>query len=471
MERLLENALRVADQSAAGRPRTDKGYTVVCVERYARPVKLSLDVLPQHIDTVVRDLAWREPIYDLVRLFKDNAVRESITGTVGQEMYNQIIPWLKRTIGDRAYDRTGNDFWNSLARRIRLNTTIVGLGYRGSTMILHGATAMSNSIGELGIKWMGVGMKEFYGEPWKMAEARDFVNERSSEMRHRMQTMDRDVRDGLRELLDKEGFVPGFKRWAYYGIGMLDMASAMPTWLGAYEKALAPEAEGGLGMKSESDAIYYADKAVRNAHGAGGAEDLAAFQHGSEWQKLAGMFYTFWSHFYNREVNIARKGIEAVRDRSVTDFAAVLARSWWYFVMPMVFHGLIKGGGPEGEEGWISWAAKEIGLGVFSGIPIIRDFANAISTGREYKPTPALAIVDALRKSTRDIEKWYEEEDVSPHWLRHSLETAGYVFGLPTGQAAQSLQYLWDVWDGEQDPEDVKEFMQGMVFGGKKKAH
>lgn len=58
-------------------------------------------------------------------------------------------------------------------------------------------------------------------------------------------------------------------------------------------------------------------------------------------------------------------------------------------------------------------------------------------------------------------------EDVNHHWLRHSLETAGYVFGLPTGQAAQSLQYLWDVWSGDQDPEDVKEFMQGWCLRGR----
>lgn len=47
-----------------------------------------------------------------------------------------------------------------------------------------------------------------------------------------------------------------------------------------------------------------------------------------------------------------------------------------------------------------------------------------------------------------------------------------YVFGLPAGQAAQSLQYLWDVWDGTEDPEDVKEFVRALVFGAEhKKGH
>jgi hypothetical protein len=468
MDRLLENAQKMMDQSQAGRPTADRGYTQARAAGYARPVMLSLDTLPRHIDTVVRDLAWRETVHDLTRLFKDPGIRDAIGLTVGDQMYGQLIPWLKRTIGDRTYDATGNDFWNSLARKIRLNTTIVGLGYRASTMMVHGATALSNSIGEIGAKWMATGMKEFYGNPAKMAEMRDFVYSRSDDMRYRMDTVDRDVRDGLRDLGNEHGMVAGAKRFAYYGISMLDMASAMPTWMGAYEKARALTTNGGLAM-TEKDAVYFADKAVRNAHGGGNPEDLAAFRHEREWQKLAGMFYTFWNHFYNRQVDMGRSGIEAIQNRSATDFAAVLARSWWYFVMPMILHGVIKGSGPEDEESWIGWAAKEIGLGLFSGIPVVRDIANAASTGRDYKPTPALSIIEAGKKSYKDVENLSQGEDVSPHWLRHSLETAGYAFGLPTGQAAQSLQYLWDVWDGEQNPEDVKEFMHGMVFGGTKK--
>jgi len=80
-----------------------------------------------------------------------------------------------------------------------------------------------------------------------------------------------------------------------------------------------------------------------------------------------------------------------------------------------------------------------------------------------------MAALETGHKTAKDIEKLFAGEDVSPHWLRHSLETAGYVFGLPTGQAAQALQYLWDVSDGEQNPEDVREFVKGVVFGAKSK--
>lgn len=469
MDRLIDNAAKMMDQGKAGRPATDKGYTMARMERYSRPVKLSLDVLPQHIDTVVRDLAWRETVYDLCRVFKNQGVREAINGTLGQPMYDQIIPWLKRTIGDRPYDVTGNDFWAGMARKLRLNVTMMGLGYRLSTMLIHGATAGSFSVGEIGARWTAHGFREFYGTPEKMARMRDFIFDHSPEMAHRMETIDRDVRDGLRSMLDRDGVIAGAKRYAYYGISMLDMASAMPTWLGAYEKATAPEAEGGLGMKNESDAAYYADKSVRNAHGSGNAEDLAAVQFGSEFQKLTTMFYTFWNRFYNRQVDIARSGIGALKEGNVPDFAAVLARSWWYFVMPMIAHAVIKGGGPDDDESWTGWAARELGLTLFSGIPMARDIANWKLGGHQYRPTPVVSAIETAGQAWSDAKKVTEGDDPSKYWLRHALDTAGYTWGLPLGQADQSAQYLWDYWNGDQDPEDVAQFVRGVVMGAHRK--
>ncbi|MDR3554759.1 MAG: hypothetical protein P4L55_08385 [Syntrophobacteraceae bacterium] len=469
MDRLLDNAAQMMDAGRAGRPQTDKGYTVGRVERYARPVRLSMDVLSQHVDTVVRDLAWRESIYDLTRLFKNAGVRWAINSTVGAPMYDQIIPWLKRTIGDRPYDVTGNNFWAGRARWLRINTTMMGLGYRISTMLVHGASAGSLSVGEIGAKWFAHGIGQFYGSPEKMARMRDFVYSRSSEMAHRMETVDRDIRDGLRDLVNKEGPVAKAKRFAYYGISMLDMGSALPTWLGAYEKALAPEAEGGMGMKNEPDAIYFADKSVRNAHGSGNAEDLPAIQFGNEFQKLTTMFYTFWGRFYNRQVDIGRDWAGAIKSRDAGDFAAVLARSWWYFVMPVIAHTVIKGQSPKDGEGWLEWAAKELGLSLFSGIPVARDIANWKLGGNQYRPSPVVSAIEAYGSAWSDLEKLGSGQEPSKHWLKHAADTVGYSFGLPLGQVDQSLQYLWDVGEGEQNPEDAAQFVRELVMGSSRR--
>ncbi|MGC8492208.1 MAG: hypothetical protein ACP5SH_10765, partial [Syntrophobacteraceae bacterium] len=470
MERRLSQDALMNDQGRAGRPVIYRGHEISRIEAYARPVRLSLDVIPQHFDDVIHNLAWGETTSDLCRVLKSQPIRDLFKTTIGDNLYNQLIPMLKRTVGDRTYDRTGNEFWEKVARGARMHVTMMGLGYRISTMLVHGSTALSNSIGEIGRKWTLRGFKDFYGDPGDMAKMRDFVFERSSEMAHRLDTFDRDIRDAMKKVQGQGGgIIDGAKRFAYHGIAWLDMASALPTWLGAYDKALAPEAKGGLGMENETDAIYYADKAVRNAHGSGNPEDIAAVQAGGEFQKLTTMFYSFWNHFYNRQVDIARRGYEAVREGNVEDFAAVLARSWWYFIMPTILHAVIKGQGPSEDEGWLKWMAEEVGLGLFSGIPLARDAANTFQ-GHEYRVTPVSDIFTAAWNAYKDTGKWWNDEPVQPsRFLRHALDTAGYSFGLPLGQADQSLQYLWDYWNGDQNPEDVAQFMRYLVMGARPK--
>jgi hypothetical protein len=58
---------------------------------------------------------------------------------------------------------------------------------------------------------------------------------------------------------------------------------------------------------------------------------------------------------------------------------------------------------------------------------------------------------------------------VSDTWLKHSVTTAGYVFGLPTGQAASASQFLWDVEHGKQRPEEVADWWRGLLKGDMKK--
>jgi hypothetical protein len=463
-------------ENTFSRPATARGHTVARVD-YARPLFLSLDVLPRHLSQVVHDLAYREAIVDANKFLTDSRVRGGIEDTLGREYYKQLRPWLQAIANDKVYDERGLAFWDKAAHWARTTTTMVGLGFRATTMMVHGATAASNSVGEIGARWFLSGLKGFVGTPDKMVAARDFVFERSPEMRNRMNETDRDVRDALREMdlhgtTGAEGAVTRavdpVKRFAYYGISMLDMASALPTWLGAYNKALH---EG----RTEEQAIYESDKAVRNAHGGGGTKDLAAIQRGSEFQKLFTMFYSFWNHFYNRQRDIGRTaaGIpDQVRQGDYAgarrDFAMVLARSWFYFVIPQLLHAALKPPAPgsqDEDKHWLAWAAEEMGLGMFAGVPIVRDVASSIGTGRDYNPTPAAQVVTTIGHSAKDLKAAANSEPVSDKWLKHAVQTAGYVFGLPTGQLSTSTQFLWDVEHGNQAPDGLADWWHGLIYG------
>ena len=441
------------------RATTSQGHTISRVEGYARPLYLSLDVLPRHLNQVIHDLAYREAVMDADRFLAAPKVREAIEGALGREYYQQFRPWLQSIANDRTIDPRGLAWWDKVAHAARTNSTLVGLGFRMSTMVIHGMSAALNSLGEAGVRPMASAVQTFMRDP---SGTRDFVFERSGEMRNRMNEVDRDMRDVLLEMGGEHGPLATVRRFSMQGVAMLDMASAMPTWLAGYNISLK------AGM-DDASAVYAADQMVRNAHGAGGAKDSAAIQRGSETQKLFTMFYTFWNHLYNRQRDLFR---DARQMQSARDFGSVLGRSFFYLIAPPVIHGLIAGGGPatndDGEqESWAGWAAKHIGLGLLSGVPVVRDVAGALGSGRSYEMSPAAGGINKAVQLGKDAGRALGMIDGEPsdRWVQHAIETPGYFLGLPTGQAAGAAQYLWDVMRGEQDPQGVSDWLHGIMYG------
>lgn len=466
---------------------TDTGRMNTRNENYAKPLLLDLDALPRVIMDNIHDISFREAVIDADKFLSHPVVRDGIISALSQEHYDQLRPWLQSIANDGKTSDEGMralKFFNSLAHGARTRATIVGLGYRVSTMLVHGASAGMESVAELGAGWFAKGLKEF-SNPTQWSANRDFIFDRSGEMRNRMNEVDRDVREHLREielrLMDPATgayarATDALKAHAYQGIAMLDMASALPTWMGAYLKGMSAEKDGGLGL-GEQDAIYFADKTVRNAHGGTGVKDQAAVQRGPEFFKLFSMFYTFWNHNVNRIMDTARMAQElpaTFRSGDMTkfkgDLGSVIMRTLIYtFGVQIMHHMLNPPKDDAGEQSWFAWAAGEMAMAATAGIPIVRDLAAHYISGKDYSVTPAASMVDAVGRSGQDIYNATTGQPVNDKWLKHTVTTAGYVFGLPTGQAASASQFLWDVETGQQHPEDVADWWRGLVHGDMKK--
>jgi hypothetical protein len=442
------------------RATTPKGFTKQREEGYARPVFLSLDVIPRHVAEVIHDITHREAVMQADKFLSNRDVLKAVEGTMGREYTEQFRPWLQSIANEYAQDRRELAAWDQISKWTRMRATMVGLGFRLTTMMSQ-PIGLFDSSEAIGAKWVASGLAEAYGTPARWKAARDFAFSRSGEMRNRMNETERDVRDAMRELLGKTGWVADSKRFAYYGIAMLDMAVALPTWLGAYKKALS---EGAV----EADAVQLADRAVRDSQGAGGAKDLAAVQRGTEWMKLATMFYSYFSHFYQRQATLVRdvRNIESVRD-----VPHLLARSFFLMVAPTLLSAIVTGQGPKEDEDWGAWAARKVGLGLFNGIPLLRDVGNSIDNdlgqgyARGYQFTPVARIVDTVWKTAKDAGNAASGGESSDRWVQHALETSGYLFGLPLGQGGQTGQFLYNVMTGDEQPDGIAEWLKGLTFG------
>jgi hypothetical protein len=476
---VAERGARAGDalfENVYSKANSDTGRMNTRNENYARPILLDLDALPRVIKDEIHDIAFREAVIDADRFLHHPVVRDSIVSALSQQHYDQLRPWLQSIANDgksSTESMRALKFFADVAAGARTRATIIGLGYRISTILVHGMSAGAESIAELGPVWFASGLKDF-ANPAQWGANKDFVFERSGEMRNRMNEVDRDVRDHLRQI-DTRMMDPmsgnvargadNFKAHAYTAIAAIDMMTALPTWMGAYKRAMTPEARGGMGL-SEQDAVYFADKTVRNAHGGTGVKDLAGVQRGPELLKLFTMFYTFWNHNVNRIMDTARLAKDPATWRDSQLAATVIVRTLVYTIGVQVLHSLLhppKDGAD--EESWAAWAGKEFLASAFAGIPIARDLSAHFLSGKDYSATPAASLVKIIGDSGTDALNAATGKEANDRWLKHTITTAGAVFALPLGQPAATAQFLWDVGDGKTHPESAKDWWNGIVHG------
>ena len=350
-------------------------------------------------------------------------------------------------------------------------------------MFQHGITAAMESFAEVGPRYMLKGIQPFVRTS-NWGELRDFIYERSAEMRNRGKEIERDIREQLNTihlqqlnpLSSRYSQVAGFlQEHAYDGIAMLDMASAMPTWLGAYLKGLDKVENGGLGL-NEADAIYFADKNVRNAHGGGGVKDMAAAQRGNESQKLLTMFYTFWNHNFNRIRDILERTRYLREDYQEGKESGNMGKFWgntgfvvghflaYTLFVQMIHHWMHAFTGAtaqdDQDEGTVKWFAKQMALAAAGGIPGVRDAANWMINGKDWELSPITSMGKTFGLLGDDLIGKREG-----HLIKDLMAGAGYGLNLPLGQAGATLQFIWDYWDGEQSASSLSEVMRGILTG------
>lgn len=442
------------------RATTPRGFTKARTKGYARPLHLSLDVIPRHLTEVAHDLAYREAVMDADKFLGDKRISAAVEGALGREYYKQFRPWLQHIANEWAMDRRGLDGWEKFMRVARMNTTMVGMGFRLSTMMAQ-VGGYANSAEILGARWTASGLRTFVRNP---AEARDFVYSRSGEMRHRANELERDIRDNMKKAAGETGTMADIRRFAFRGISLFDLGVTIPTWIGAYNKGLSEKMADG-------DAAAYADKVVRESQGAGGSKDLASVQRNSETMKLFTMFYSYFNAFYNRQRQLVRD----TREAGLADVPDLLARSFWLVIAPALFGAYAGGQGPGEDEDWGAWAARKSFFNLFMGVPFVRDIASGTerlvageyTRGAQFMPVTQMAETLFL-KIPKEAVKLASGEDQSDTFIKTLANAAGYATRLPTGQFGNTAQFLYDVTDGTQDPRGLKEWMDGLAYGPKR---
>lgn len=452
---------------------TPKGHTITRTDAIG-PLTYSFDrILMHHLEQVITRLSYAEYARDVIRVTGNENVRGLIDLKLGREYRRQIKPWLQRQIVSYV-NLDGAKFMEKLLRYTRQGITVVGMGLRFSTGVaqLSGLTASLARLGAkqtprlvnnmrrtlMGIPAMAMG---------KQSEVHDFVFSRSEQMQRRVRESSVEIDTTFRKLAGKHNYMDTISAWSMWHIGMIDLhIVSIPTWLTGYQKAV------NQGMTDEQ-ASRYADQMVVTSQGGGRAKDLSAWQsQGSEAQKLFVMFYTPFNVLFNAQW-------EAARGAKRGDYARAANLTFFFLVAQMLTDALLSGDWPkdddEDPEGMpmatIRWAARNVGFGMFSGVPFVRDvatYAERSSTGQyaSFGGTPiARMFEDSLRSGKRLYQIQQGEKDFTPDAIPGIANTVGAFAHVPLGQPGQTTKFLWQYQRGEVEPKTAGDWWNGIAKG------
>jgi hypothetical protein len=433
------------------------------VEKVRRPILLQLGVINRHLGEVIHDITHREAIMNADKFLSSKRVMAAVDKALGPEIRQQFRPWLKFVANQWAIERAGNEGLGWFLNQARANATVVGMGYRFTT-ILTQVAGFSNSFEKVGAGWVTAAIAKTAAHP---IDTFNFAMQRSGELRDRMNTLDRDIRSAIGDLAGKVTPLADAKRFAFHGIGYMDRVVSIPTWLGAYDKAIA-------GGATEEEAIYEGDKAIRLSQGSGSPKDLAAVQRGTgkfgQAFKLLTMFYSYMSVVYQRNRTLGRDVAQAVRERDVRMTPRLLARAWWLIAVPPVLASILGGHGPDDDEDWGEWASLQMMSQMVGPIPVVRDafvpMWNKIvgKPGFGYQLSPIQRAVESFVNVADDVGRTLRGDETK-HATKDALEATGYATGLVPGQVASAAQFFVDVAHGDQDPQTVADWYRGVTTG------
>ena len=354
---------------------------------------LDFDVIPNAITEAINHVTMRKAVTDVNKLISNRELQNYIVDKFGADTYQFLRTWVRDNWQDEAAKTNDID---RLILTLKKNTSTAVMAGRVSVALQNALNipvafyriGVANTI--RAINHAGIG---FYGHgTTTYNNTRDFVLGQSIFMRERIQTLDKDLKQGLsiagKGLRLGDTNVGGYKveqladirddinQMGFRLLTETDFALSIPVWKFAYDQKQA-ELFGKEGVSAEwveQQSIEAGDRAVRDIFGSGDTKDSAAIQRSrSTFTQLFVPFYSYANTLYN----IITEGNYARKDNG--DYARFVKMLWWTLISQaigmMAYKAMTNGDDDKPEDLAKSFIEELVAQGTM-GVPIIRDMSN-----------------------------------------------------------------------------------------------
>lgn len=428
--------------AAAGyvRATTRRGHTEARLDNVKMSVRLDFGVLYRHVDQVLHDLTHHEMLIDVSRMLGDVEVQEAILKTKGDLAYQQFTSALQDIALGAAPAKSVLD---RSARFLRTRTQIALMGFSFWTGAQQ-PLGIFNGMQRVGVRWVARGMRRWLRDAASMESTVAWIHAVSPMMRERHLNGTQDLADLRSEIARPGGWFDELVRRVsrdtvtqkditdsyLWHIGLMQRVADVPTWIGAYEKAMANEPD-------EARAIALADQAVLDSQGGGAIKDLAAVQRGPELAKVFMTFYSYGATLFNATAD-AYGRTNFRRAGSVGTFLGHLSLLYMMPALGTVTLARLFGKSDD-DDSFLVEAGTEMLSAAMNTIVGLREFSGLLRDGVRGYAGPA---------GTRAIQVGYQvgtqikQGEVDEGLGKAANQAAGILFRYP----AQQVQRTVDGW-------------------------
>jgi hypothetical protein len=342
-------------------------------------LRLDLDVYVEAVNEAMQHIAMREATVDVYKLLNRKEVVSAIENTAGPETLSLLQGWAKDCWHSSIKDMSE---WDSTLGRARRRFNFTTMGFRFSTALLNigNITGMMERMGAANAL-KAVGDFYFHGS---IVEQRAFIQSKSTMMRDRGATIDRDMymQDRLPVGKNESEFrskiehgkygVDTLNSKAYWLIQATDEMFSLPEWLFTYKRAMAAmEIEGKLNRdEMDAEAVRLADKAVRETFGSNETKDQTSF---TRKNGILAQMTTFYS-YTNLVTNQFIRAGYTLYDKG--DVKPLLAVTWYWWILGALVETTLReiGDDTDDEDKWKKKFLHVIASGgPIGGVPLARE--------------------------------------------------------------------------------------------------
>ncbi|PQV51870.1 hypothetical protein [Paraburkholderia sp. BL21I4N1] len=431
---------------------------------YTDVVDLDFHTIPQAMTESIHDLAYRETLIDVHKIITDGSFRRQFQKTYGPEAYRSLQEWLGKTANADNQDREIGAL-GKILQYTRTGLVINGIAFRISTVLKHGGSAAIKTGGYFtggGEKFLA---SRFAAMGTNYAAEIRGAQEKFPEIRARLLQQDRDFRAMSANLFEPESKISKAERFGHAAVAWSDMMTAVPTAWAAYDRAVTvgvPKNMGGTGAPmTEEQAVAYANKVVREAHGSNITTARSmVINNSSEAVKMFTTLYGFMNNSYGQAADIADK----LKTAGISN-PQTLARGFMALIVPAIWAGYLTEGPPSDKDGWAHWIAKSIGTEVAGMVPFVRDAAAMVEGYSHAGQVGVESFLNTMVGAGKDVYHMATGQHANAP-IKDIANAAGMGLHIPgLGQLGGSAQYLADVANGKQRPQGPLDVAEGVALG------